>query len=229
MWRLYPAQFIPLYFLFPATALAVTLPPNIPRDTPTEVAKIVVESPRLPTPEEPVPVADDGRFLIPPPNPGTDIGLMGQDHAYTVTFRGNGESVVSLRIAFSNTGTKTMEALAIRVPRITPQDIVAFQIKREPQCIRYMPYRYDPSNPYDNPQCAEYRKPDYFEPWWDTATYFRSETILKGDKIIIDLPNPVAPNESGSVIVYYRGTGYATRNWTGGWNYVFETATVSDP
>ena len=36
------------------------------------------------------------------PLPPTQPGFLGQDHFYTVTFRGNGEAVVALKVALTN-------------------------------------------------------------------------------------------------------------------------------
>lgn len=165
-------------------------------------------------------------------------GFLGQDQKYSVTFRGNGEAVVTLRTVFSNLGTQVLDTLTFTVPKDNPEDIVAYQVIREKQCLRYrqesiaypqngvaQPLR--ATDPAADP-CLEYQEPNYFDYWYGNSQYFKAETKLDGKTITVTLPYPLAINQSGSIFLTYRGMGYASKNWTGGYDFSFETAMVND-
>ncbi len=179
-------------------------------------------------------------------------GILGEDHKYTVTFRGNGEAVVSAHIAFVNNTDSTMSAILLRVPRVTPQDIFSYQIIKEPICLRYetypprlptiyplevpsgMPERmpdnnllYTP-NTIVNPHCAEYQEPNYFDYWSGSSSYQKATVITQTDTLKIELPKPVKANASGSIVLYYRASGYSRHGMFGSYNFEFETLKVED-
>jgi len=166
-------------------------------------------------------------MLIAPPitNPAS---LLGQNHKYTVTFRGNGEAVVSSRIVLTNTEDQARSSLSLRVPKVNPTDVIAYQVIAEPTCIRYRPYQYDPANPVKEQTCLEYREPDYYNYWSGVSKYQKAQTTVHGDTIEITLPRPVGLNKNGSVILYYRVFGYARKNIFGTYEYAFETLKVED-
>ncbi len=177
-------------------------------------------------------------LIMPPKEDVPSIGFLGQDQKYSVTFRGNGEAVVTLRTVFSNLGTQPLDTLTFTVPKDNPEDIVAYQVIRERQCLRYrqetiafpqngvtQPLR--ATDPAADP-CLEYQEPNYFDYWYGNSQYFKAETTLNGTTITVTLPYPLAVNESGSILLSYRGMGYASKNWTGGYDYSFETAMVKD-
>ncbi len=186
------------------------------------------------------------------PQPQPVSGILGQDHKYTVTFRGNGEAVVSARIAFMNASESTMSALLLRVPKVVPEDVFSYQIIKDRICIRYETYppklptiypldqpqaipgrmpdnnvMYTPAT-IVNPHCAEYQEPNHFDYWSGSSTYQKATVALQTDTIRIDLSKPIPPNASGSVALYYRARGYAKHNWFGGYKFQFETLKVED-
>lgn len=63
--------------------------------------------------------------------------FLGENHAYTVTFRGNGEAVVVGRFTFTNTGNKKQQFYRLRVPKADLDDVRVFQQIRRGGCIRY--------------------------------------------------------------------------------------------
>jgi len=168
--------------------------------------------------------------------------ILGQDHRYSVVFRGNGEAIVTLKTAFSNTTDKPLSEISLRVPKVDPKDIAVFQVIREPVCIRYkespvviqkqsgstesLIYPAPPSaNP---PKCEEYQDPDYFQSWYGSAKYQKASFELRGDSIVVTLPQAVKANLSGSFITYYRAFGYAKKNVFGAYSFAFETLKVND-
>ncbi len=181
------------------------------------------------------------------PQPQTTTNFLGQDHYYTVTFRGNGEAVVSAKMIFSNLTEATMSALTFRVPRVQAQDVVVYQVNREGQCLRYRTYPEITPIPYDMkmnqdlqtslrvkpgvylpPLCEEYQEPDYYQYWYGNNSYQKAESTLQADNIVINLPKPVKPNATGSLIIYYRAFGFAKKDVFGVHNFTFETLKTED-
>lgn len=163
---------------------------------------------------------------IMPPRPPDTMPILGQEHAYSVLFRGNGDAVITMRAVFTNEAETPTNMVSFRIPRVEPRRINVFQIIREPQCIRYKPY-----NPNDTgsqqPPCMEYQEPNYFQ-WYGQAKYQKSATQFSGDTLTITIPQSVKPAKSGSVLIVYSAAGYAKKNIFGAYNYTFETFKVED-
>lgn len=171
-------------------------------------------------------------MILPPDNPSNPQAFYGQDHAYTVTFRGNGEAVVSLRVAFTNTNDSKLSNLTFRVPRVDPKDIVSYQVYREPNCIRFQDIPYNPNVipvPNKLPTCLEYDEPNYYDIYWyGKISYKKADISYSGDTISITLPKSVEPMKSGSILLYYRALGYTKRATFGSYDYIFETLKTED-
>ena len=179
--------------------------------------------------------------FMPPgyPNPSSE-GFLGQDHSYSVTFRGNGEAVVSAKIIFTNSGEEPLDTISLRVPRVEPKDISIYQVIREPyNCLKYKPqeeiqsqtypYYPVPTTKLTQKICEEYSPVDYYQSYWSGKTsYQKAKFEAKSDTIIVTLPKEVKANSSGSFIVYYRALGYAGKNILGAYNFTFETLKVDD-
>lgn len=161
--------------------------------------------------------------------PNSNPNILGQDHRYTVTFRGNGEAVVSVRLVFSNMTDSALSTLSFRVPKTDPQDIIAFQVLQEPQCIRFQPLTAeDKQKGIYQPTCQQYQEPDFYNYWGGSAKYQKASHELNSDTIVVTLPRPVQANRNGSILLYYRGFGYAKKNLFGAFDYSFETLKVED-
>lgn len=168
------------------------------------------------------------------PNPNSnEINFFGQNHSYSVTFRGNGESVVLLRATFSNLEGNPLNTLEFRVPRVVPKDIMAFQVIRESNCLRYSyPTPIDPLSENlmytpPSPICEQYDEPNYFD-YYGAQKYQKAMVDYQGDTLKIVLPNSVRSNASGSVLLYYRALGYAKKNLLGAYDFTFETLKIND-
>ncbi|MEK7544106.1 MAG: hypothetical protein AAB557_04510 [Patescibacteria group bacterium] len=158
-----------------------------------------------------------------PPIP-QDSPNLGQDHAYSVLLRGNGDAVVTMRAAFTNEEPTPTNIFSLRIPRVEPKRVSAFQISREPQCLRFKPY--NPSDLSGQPnQCQEYQDANYFQ-WYGQAKYQKATTQFTGDTLTITLPKPVLPAKSGSVLVVLMASGYAKKDPFGAYSYAFETFQV---
>lgn len=185
--------------------------------------------------------------IKPIPGRSTAFPAFGQDHYYSVTMRGNGEAVVSLKAVFSNNGEEPLSEITLRVPKVNPNDISAFQVVREPQCIGYQlsppieiqngkTYEQDLKDqisiypPVKNPQlpCKQYQTTDFYQSWWGVSEYKKAKTTLSGDTITVTLPNEVDPETTGSIILYFRAFGYAKKNIFGAYDLAFESLKVND-
>ncbi len=209
--------------------------------------------------------------ILPFPAPST-LGFLGQEHSYSVVFRGNGEAVVSARIAFTNTTDSVQRNVRLRVPKVEPRDLVAYQVVREQICLQYgfqseaLDEARENSGACSNytnvsscnsaqrraegcswygcvdtclstgisfPEicstgsqtCVEYQQPDYFQPY-GISKYKKANVAMFSDTMVIDLPRPVAPNESGAFFLYYKADRYTKRDVFGGFDYEFETLEV---
>lgn len=172
------------------------------------------------------------------PNNGPDVitkptyspSFVGQDQNYSVVFRGNGEAVVNARFNFFNFSENALEKIELRVPKVNPTDISAFQVILEPYCLRYdyqspMEYDYNTGQKYN---CLEYQEPDYFNPYSSQGKYQKAKADLQGDTITVTLPKPVQSQSGGSYILYYRTIGYAKKDFFQTFKFEFETLKVDD-
>ena len=164
-------------------------------------------------------------YPVPQPEPG----FLGQDHNYTVVFRGNGEAVVSAKIVLTNKGDSSLSDVKLRIPRVDPREVSAYQVIKQKTCIRYEPQVYDPLTRSYRPQiCSEYQEPDYYNSYYGDAKYQKAKTEQDIDTLKITLPQGLAPGKSGSFFVYFRGLGYAKKNIFGAYNYTFDTLKAED-
>ncbi len=193
------------------------------------------------------------KLIAPFPGADSSAGILGQDHYYSVIMRGNGEAVVTAKIIFSNQSEEPLSTLQFQVPRVQPENVIAYQVQRGPECIRYAPYptqntplKINPDGSSDfvpmdqrsavtndalyirDPSCLEYRDPDYYNWYYGNTKYNKSEVSVEGDTLTVSLPTPVEPSKSGSILLYYRGMGYVNKSWSGSFNYTFESLKVNE-
>jgi hypothetical protein len=163
-----------------------------------------------------------------PPYPMPEPGFLGQDHDYSLVFRGNGEAVVSIRVVLTNKGEDALSEISLRVPKVIPREIFVYQVIREKQCIRYKQQVYDPIiRTYPPQECAEYQDPDYYS-YYGRAKYQRAENEYESDTVKITLPKPIDPDKSGSYFIYFRALGYAKKSAFSVFKYEFESLKVDD-
>ncbi len=153
-----------------------------------------------------------------PPQPNLNPSFLGETQYYTVDLRGNGETVISAKFILGNQTNYPLNQVSLNVPRVKPQDLIVYQVIREPQCILYEP---------NTTTCAKYQEPDYYN-YWGPAKYEKAGFTLKGDTVVVNLPTPIQSNANGSFMIYYRALGYTKKNLFGAYNYVFTTLKVED-
>lgn len=166
----------------------------------------------------------ESESLIMPPSPQDKPGFLGQNHNYSVVFRGNGEAVVSLKVIFTNTQDKELSQVDLRIPQVESKNLAVYQVIKEAGCGRRgmgSPLSDDLSG------CLEIQEPDYYQ-YWGESKYQKAKFELKADTLQITLPQSIKPNKSGSFFVYFRAFGYAKKNLFGAYRYKFETLQVED-
>ncbi len=163
------------------------------------------------------------------PYPGTRTpSFLGHEHAYTVTLRGNGETHVVLKAAFTNSSEATTSAITLQIPRVTPADLVAYQVIRAPNCVAFKS-----ANSLEQiviPECEQYEDPNYFEPYYYGNLQYKKATIAQeGEDIEVTLPQGVSPGKSGSIVLFYTNSAYTKKTLFGGYDFTFETLKVDEP
>ena len=163
-----------------------------------------------------------------PPIPDGEPGFLGQDHNYTVVFRGNGEAVISLKVVFTNKTEENLTDVELRVPQVEPRNISVYQQIRDPVCMRYGERIYDSlTRTYKQGGCIEYQDPNYYS-YYGQSKYQKAEYEHEGDTIKVTLPVAIKPDKSGSFFVYFRAMGYASKTFLGAYKYTFESLKVND-
>ncbi len=173
-------------------------------------------------------IAPDSK-LLPRPDGGGVMPFSGQNHNYSVVFRGNGESIVTLRVSLTNTSeSETLKDVTLRIPKVTePKDLSAYQILVTPPCVRYDDRPLVQTFPYVPPKCIEYGEPDY-RYYYGGGKYQKAKTDFSGDTLKVTLPTALAPQKTGSFFLYYRGFGYAKKDMFGAYKFDFETIKSTD-
>ncbi len=151
--------------------------------------------------------------------------LFGQNHSYTVIFRGNGEAITYAKIAIANPDEKPLTEFSFEVPKVSPTEMVIYQMKLPQECQNYN-YN-DPAIP-----CLQYRDPDYAQQYDyyrysnGKAEYQEIQYTKSGNLYKFTLPTPVEPYKSTAIIVAYAAKGYVSESF-GLYKFNFETLKVS--
>jgi len=206
-------RYLPVFFCF-FIALIFVLNPQL---------SLAQQTDQSTEPAESGMIAPD---FVPRPPERKPLPFAGQDHKYSVILRGNGEAVITLKVALTNTYSENtdLSQVALRLPlRITPSDIAVYQIIAQGYCTRYEERVYTPGvSSYYSPRCMEYSEPDYYN-YYGGGKYQRARYIYSGDTLLVTLPVPISPENTGAFFVYFRAIGYAKRNLAGAYKFDFET------
>lgn len=150
--------------------------------------------------------------------------LFGQNHFYTVIFRGNGEAITYAKIAVTNSDEKPLTEFSFEMSKVSPTEIVMYQMKLPQECFRYN-YS-DSARP-----CLEYRDPDYAQQYYyygysnGQAEYQKIQYTKSGNLYRFTLPTSVEPYKSTAIIVAYAAKGYVNES-LGLYKFNFETLKV---
>ncbi len=152
--------------------------------------------------------------------------FFGQDHSYTVIFRGNGETITYAKLAFTNSGDTDQTDFSFKVPGATPSELAIFQMKLPDECTSYSYNNY-----YSDRECEKYSEADYSQDYYysysnEDAEYQKATYTKSGDNYKITLPTSVKANKSSALIVAYVARGYVTESW-GLFKFNFQTLEVN--
>ena len=164
-------------------------------------------------------VPDNMMPIVDPADPML-LPIFGEDHAYSVTLRGNGEAVVNMRVALSNFEEQPNKDITLTFSGETSSEVAVYQIVKEKQCISYDEKKLD---------CLQYQEPNYYDYWGSNTKYYKAEVVVKGQQIQISLPYPIEEGKTGSYVLFMRTTGYIKKVFGGAHQYHFETLRTNAP
>jgi len=152
--------------------------------------------------------------------------FFGQNHSYTVIFRGNGEAITYAKIALTNPSEKPLTEFSFEIPRVSPTEIAMYQMKLPQECVRY---------DYNTPgrPCLEWRDPDYAQRYYyygygyqeGKTEYQKIQFTKSGNLYRFTLPTPVEPYKSTAIVIAYAAKGYVKKSF-GLFKFNFETIKV---
>lgn len=152
--------------------------------------------------------------------------FFGQNHSYTVIFRGNGEAITYAKIAITNPDEKQLTEFSFEIPKVSPTEIAMYQMKLPQECVRY---------DYNAPgrPCLEWRDPDYAQRYYyygygyreGQTEYQKIQYTKSGNLYRFTLPTPVEPYKSTAIVVAYAAKGYVKKSF-GLFKFNFETIKV---
>ena len=167
-------------------------------------------------------------YPTPPPNSGTLF--FGQNHSYSVVFRGNGEAIVFGKMIFTNTEESSLKNFTFTIPRVKPTEMVILQQKIKPVCVQYDYLKYDAAT--GQYPCLQYQElskefsEGYSYPYpGQPAEYQKVKYVENGGVYNLTLPAPIAPEKVGVILFSYAAFGYVN-NRSGLFKFVFETPKV---
>jgi len=154
--------------------------------------------------------------------------FLGEEHHYTVTFRGNGEAVIAMKAIVYNTNQDPFTTVHIHFPsNSNPKDINIFQVIQQPQCIGYAPQPPATSLNFIRPICEQYQDPDY-QYIYGNATYQKAPYEWRNNILTIHLPTPIDQNKYGSYFMYYRTFAYTHKNIFSAYEFTLQTPKFED-
>lgn len=157
----------------------------------------------------------------------SDPFIFGQQHNYTVTFRGNGEAQVLARISFTNSSESTLRNLKFKTDD-TFYEVFALQQILGSTCSKQV-YNNETKS-YD---CQQYSEPDYYNTsnnynyysntTSQTSEYHKLKFTEKNGEYEFALEKPVLPNEQGAIFVTYYTKDYVEAKSGGLFNFNFKS------
>lgn len=163
-----------------------------------------------------------------PPVPGGDVNAFGQNHFYSVIFDGEGEAIVAAKLKVQNTGKENISEMQIEIPGKSVRIVNMMQEvqKKEKKCSYWekVCVSYDKETDTCNEfkdKCSNWYVQDIWPPFYYTINR-TSEQLSKSVKYSLELPSPIAEQETGTILIYYKVEGYADKT-LGAYDFDFET------
>jgi len=142
------------------------------------------------------------------PDPEEEL-LFGQEHSYSVVFRGNKEAIVYAKIVLKNTSKDALRQFVFQIPKVTPSEMIVYQTTY-PTVQNNNYYGSDRYPIYNNNNINQYTKLDFSN---------------SGSIYTAKLARPVYENGSSTIVIAYAAKGYVT-NTLGLYKFKFETIKV---
>ncbi len=156
----------------------------------------------------------------------------GTNQYYSVLFDGEGEAAVAAKLTFQNLGTEAFKELSIEIPgEVRLINAVQEIQKVEKVCSSYSNNCLE-YHEYPNRQTECTKKVENCQYWTDQYTneYLaleKNEVLLQGSKeITIKLSDLIKPQETGTIILYYKVQGYASET-LGVYDFDFQTIKIN--
>lgn len=161
----------------------------------------------------------------------------GTNQYYSVLFDGEGEAAVAAKLTFQNLGTEAFKELKIEIPGEVRLINTVQEIQKVEKVCNYTRKVCDETNTNFDKICPENSDcillpsnncKEVCDSWTDqyTSNYLtleKSEVLRQGAKeITIKLIDLIKPQETGTIILYYKVKGY-TSNVLGVYDFDFQT------
>lgn len=153
--------------------------------------------------------------------------LAGQNHFYTVVFRGNGEAIVYAKLVVTNNNDTALREYSFQMPDVKVGEMVIYQMKQSSECIRYdnsyRQYNWDETRP-----CLEYRSADYLNSYYNSNVkneYQKVNFTQSGNQYKFYIPTAVQPGQTTAFVVAFSAQGFVDK-FFGLFKYNFETLKV---
>lgn len=148
----------------------------------------------------------------------SDDLFFGENHFYTVIFRGNGEAIVFAKLVFTNRDNSPISSYTFDIPHANPYEMSIYQVVLSPYCIQF---------DYQNPSrlCLKYQEPDYSYYGNSTSDFRKINFTKEGTAFKLNLPVAVEPNKSSALVIAY-GTKDYVKEFSGLFSFNFETIKI---
>ncbi|HSW88138.1 MAG TPA: hypothetical protein VLG12_03170 [Candidatus Saccharimonadales bacterium] len=168
------------------------------------------------------PVVQSYALMPLPPINNSNQTLFGENQYYTVTFRGNGEAIVTMKAIITNNNSTPLSSVTLHLPsNITPKNVIGYQVIAQPQCVQYS------NEPVAKPTCLQYQQPDY--QYVSNDTKYQNLSIGQTNNVFtFALPTPLKQNDTGSYLLSYRTFNYVQKNFFGAYDFTFQSLKVDD-
>ncbi|MBI2463776.1 hypothetical protein HYV57_02375 [Candidatus Peregrinibacteria bacterium] len=155
--------------------------------------------------------------------------LFGQNHYYTVIFRGNGEAIIYAKMVITNPDEKPLKEFSFEMPKVTSSEMAIYQMKLPQECAKY---DYDDRSK----KCLQYRDPDYSRSYggnnligyggngeieYQKVQYIKSKSLYR-----FTFPTEIEPYKSTAIIIAYAAKGYVNET-AGLYKFQFESLKIS--
>lgn len=160
-------------------------------------------------------------YALMPLPPGNET-LFGENQYYTVTFRGNGEAIVTMKAIITNNKDKDLSSISLSLPsHFAINNVIGYQVIAKPQCVQYS------NEPVAKPSCIQYQPPNYQYVANDT-TYQKLSLQEMNNTFSFVLPTPIKPNDTGSYLLSFRTFDFTNKNAFGAYSFKFQSLKVDD-